>query len=78
MRRSLGGDHPVGRRTSGRRSSARGTAQKQFGPKINPPRLIEIVEVAQTDTAAAEANSHQPFAVPPIPRDTGKGVLAST
>jgi hypothetical protein len=47
--------------------------QKQFGPKVNPPRVVEIVDVAETDTAVAEANSHQPFAVPPIPRDTGKG-----
>ena len=36
MRRSLGGDHPVGRRTSGRRSSARGTGVKARRSSLAP------------------------------------------
>ena len=77
------GDAPVtGRRTSSRTTNLRQAKlgardwgeglQKQFGPKVNSPRVVEIVEVAQMDIPGAEANLHHPFAAPPIPRDTGK------
>ena len=45
---------------------------EHFGPNVHAASVVKIIEVAQTDIPVAEANLHHPFAVPPVPRDTGK------
>ena len=45
---------------------------EHFGPNVHASSVVKIIEVAETDIPVAEANLHHPFAVPPIPRDTGK------
>jgi hypothetical protein len=76
MNRSLGGDHPFeGPDLRQTKLAARGLIkdlQEHFGPKVYAASVVEIVEVAQMRMAVAEANLHHPFAVPLIPRDTGK------
>ena len=72
----LGPDYPVeGPDLNCNRSSPRGACDdslEHFGPKVHAASVLEIIEVAETDIPVAEANLHHPFAVPPIPRDTGK------
>ena len=46
--------------------------QEHFGPEVYAASVVKIIEVTQMDIPGAVANSHHPFAVPPIPRDTGK------
>jgi hypothetical protein len=46
--------------------------QEHLGPNVHAASVVEIIEVTQMDMALAEANLHPPFAVPAIPRDTGK------
>jgi hypothetical protein len=44
---------------------------EHFRPEVHAASVVEIIEIAQTDIPKAEANLYHPFAVPPIPRDTG-------
>ena len=79
----MSGDGPVtGQRSSGLGAGPPATEAHReglveglleyFGPNVHAASVVKIIEVAQTDIPVAEANLHHPFAVPPIPCDTGK------
>jgi hypothetical protein len=81
-RRSRDGPVQTGPRLSGRGTGPPATeahregpvddSLEHFGPKVHAASIVKIIEVAQTDIPVAEANLHHPFAVPPVPCDTGK------